>query len=68
MFRLMNNLKTTLLLASLMGIFLFVGSFWGRGGIIMALVFGGGMNIVAYFFSDKIVVPEQVVSICKYRW
>lgn len=59
MFRFFNNLKTTMLLASLMGIFLLVGSFWGQGGIIIALVFGGGMNIVAYFFSDKIALASM---------
>jgi heat shock protein HtpX len=56
MFRLVNNIKTTILLAALMGIFLAAGSMWGRNGILIALLLGGGMNIFAYFFSDKLAL------------
>jgi heat shock protein HtpX len=53
----MNNLKTTILMAALMAIFVLVGhAIGGRHGMIIALVLGGGMNVVAYFFSDKIAL------------
>jgi heat shock protein HtpX len=52
----MNNIKTVLLLGALTGIFLAIGSFWGRGGLTMALVAAAVMNFVSYFFSDKIVL------------
>jgi heat shock protein HtpX len=56
MFRFMNNVKTAMLLAALMGLFAYVGSFWGQNGMVMALMLGGLMNFVAYFFSDKIAL------------
>ena len=59
MFRLMNNIRTVLLLGALMGLFLAVGSFWGNNGIAIALVLGGFMNIFAFFFSDKIAVATM---------
>jgi heat shock protein HtpX len=53
----MNTIKTTLLLATLTGIFLFVGDQWGgQQGMLLALIFTGLMNFGAYFFSDKIVL------------
>jgi len=53
----MSNLKTTALLGALTGIFLFIGGVaGGRQGMLMALVFAGLMNFVAYWFSDKIVL------------
>jgi len=59
MARMMNNIKTVLLLAGLMGLFLYIGSFWGRQGMIMALILGGVMNFIAYFFSDKIALATM---------
>lgn len=59
MFRLMNNVRTAILLALLMSIFVAVGSIWGRQGMIMALIFGGLMNVIAYFFSDKIALATM---------
>ncbi len=59
MFRFINNLKTTVLLAAMMGLFLYVGSFWGNQGIILALVLGGFMNFFAYFFSDKLALATM---------
>jgi heat shock protein HtpX len=59
MFRFMNNVKTAMLMAALMAILIAVGSFWGRNGIMMAFMFGGVMNIVAYFFSDKIALATM---------
>ena len=49
--------KTTLLLAALTG--LLVGMGWVLGGpnlALMALIFAGIMNFVAYFFSDKLAL------------
>jgi heat shock protein HtpX len=59
MVRLVNNFKTVLLLGGMMGLFLVVGSNWGQQGLIMALVMGGAMNVVAWFFSDKIALASM---------
>ena len=42
----MNNVRTVMLLALLMALFIWVGSYWGQNGIVLALVLGGGMNIL----------------------
>jgi heat shock protein HtpX len=54
----MNNwLKTTALLAVLTGLLLWVGEMLGgQQGMVMALLFAGVINFVAYFFSDKIAL------------
>ncbi|MGD9691871.1 MAG: zinc metalloprotease HtpX [Phycisphaerales bacterium] len=54
-----NNMKTVLLMGALMGLFVAVGSVWGERGMIMALAFGGLMNVIAWFFSDKIAVAAM---------
>ena len=60
MYRLWNNLKTTMLLGALMGLCLGIGVLiGGRGAIIPALVIGGVMNVIAYFFSDKIALATM---------
>ncbi len=52
-----NWLKTTVLLAVLTGLLLWLGdALGGQQGLVMALVFAGLMNFVAYFFSDKIAL------------
>jgi heat shock protein HtpX len=52
-----NWLKTTVLLAVLTGLFLWLGdALGGRQGLILALLFAGGLNFVAYFYSDKIAL------------
>jgi len=51
-----NQIKTVLLLGGLTGIFLFIGSFFGKNGLLFALIFAGGMNFVSYWWSDKIVL------------
>jgi len=52
-----NWFKTTLLLALLTGLLLWLGDvLGGRQGLVMALAFAGVMNLVAYFFSDKIAL------------
>ncbi|GJM17848.1 MAG: protease HtpX [Phycisphaeraceae bacterium] len=54
-----NNIKTVILLGGMMGLFVAVGSMWGTGGMIMALALGGAMNVVAWFFSDKIAIKAM---------
>ena len=51
-----NNVKTVILLGLLTGMLLFIGSFWGKGGLLIALVFSIGMNFASYFFSDRIAL------------
>jgi heat shock protein HtpX len=53
----MNYLKTTILLAALTALLVGLGNlFGGQTGMIIALVFAGGMNFISYWFSDKIVL------------
>jgi len=52
-----NNLKTTVLLAGLTGLLLAFGQLWGgQQGMVFALVLAGVMNLVSYFYSDKIAL------------
>jgi heat shock protein HtpX len=53
----MNTLKTTFLLTVLTLLLLFAGgAMGGQGGMTIALIFAGIMNLGAYWFSDKIVL------------
>lgn len=66
----MNNVKTFMLMAGLMGLFLLAGQILGgANGLMIALVVGGAFNFIMYFFSDKLVLkmykahmvtPDQV--------
>ena len=52
-----NWLKTSLLMAAIMALFGVIGSYMGgASGMMMALAFGGAMNLFAYWFSDKMVL------------
>ena len=52
-----NWMKTTLLLGLLTGLLLWIGDLMGgRQGLVLALGMAGLMNLVAYFFSDKIAL------------
>jgi heat shock protein HtpX len=51
-----NNLKTVLLLGLLTGIILYIGSFWGQQGLVIALMMSVVMNFASYFFSDRIAL------------
>ena len=51
-----NQVKTAVLLALLTALLLWIGSFFGRAGLIFAAIFVGLMNIGSYWFSDRIVL------------
>jgi heat shock protein HtpX len=52
-----NTVKTTLLLGLLSGLLLAIGDLLGgQSGLVLALVVAAGMNLVSYWFSDKIVL------------
>jgi len=53
----MNNLKTFILLAGLMGLFLIAGQLLGGSqGLILAALLGFAFNFGMYFFSDRLVL------------
>jgi heat shock protein HtpX len=53
----MNNLKTFVLMAGLLGLFLLAGQLiGGSGGLLTALVIGSLFNFGMYFFSDRLVL------------
>ena len=53
----MNTIKTTMLMALLMGILIAVGgAFAGRSGAIIMLVISLLMNFITYWFSDSMVL------------
>ncbi len=49
-------LKTTILLATLTGLMVLIGSHWGTGGMIIAFLLAIIMNLGSYWYSDKIVL------------
>lgn len=55
----MNNVKTVLLLGALFGLVTWVGSFWGREGMILAAFIAVAMNFGAYWFSDTIAIKAM---------
>lgn len=59
MTRFVNNMKTVLLLGGMFGLILAIGAQFGQGGLLIALLLGGGMNIIAFFFSDKIAIASM---------
>ncbi len=55
-----NNFKTAMLMAGLMGLCLAIGyAIGGPTAMTIALVLGGAMNVVAFFFSDKIALATM---------
>lgn len=53
----MNTLRTGMLMAALMGLFLAVGYLLGREqGMFIAFVIAAGMNLFAYWNADKMVL------------
>jgi heat shock protein HtpX len=52
-----NWLKTSILMAGIVALFGVVGAaLGGSGGMMMALILAAGMNVYAYWFSDKAVL------------
>ncbi len=52
-----NQIKTAILLAAMSGLLLLIGSsFGGSGGLFIALVIALVINLLVYFYSDKIVL------------
>ncbi len=52
-----NWFKTTLLMAAILALFMLMGGMiGGRSGMLLALIFGGGMNLFAYWNSDKMIL------------
>ncbi len=52
-----NWLKTSILVAAIVALFGVVGgALGGQSGMLIALLFAAGMNIYAYWFSDKAVL------------
>jgi len=54
-----NNMKTFVLLSLLSVLILWIGSFWGSSGVVVALMFAVVTNFVGYFFSDKIALMSM---------
>ncbi|WP_265945434.1 zinc metalloprotease HtpX [Dechloromonas sp. A34] len=52
-----NWVKTAMLMAAIMALFGIVGGMiGGQSGMLLALVFGGAMNLFSYWFSDGMVL------------
>lgn len=52
-----NQFRTFILLAVLTALFVLIGdALGGTGGMVIALIFAGVMNFMAYWFSDRIVL------------
>ncbi len=53
----MHNVRTFVLLAGLMALFVLVGQMLGgTSGLVIALVIGGAFNFIMYYFSDRMVL------------
>jgi heat shock protein HtpX len=52
----MNTFKTFLFMLFLTLLLVAIGSIWGRDGMLIALIFAGGLNFLSYYYSDKIVL------------
>ena len=60
MFRFMNNVRTAMLLAGLMALFILAGQYiGGTNGMMIAFGIGCVMNFGAYFFSDKLALKSM---------
>ena len=58
-----NQIKTTFLLTIMTVFFMLIGRVLGGGpGMMIALVFAGGMNLFSYWYSDKLVLKMYRAS------
>jgi len=51
-----NQIKTVFLLGLLSALFLWIGSFWNKTGLTIAIVFVLLMNFISYWYSDKLIL------------
>ncbi|MDA1196831.1 MAG: zinc metalloprotease HtpX [Nanoarchaeota archaeon] len=58
-----NQFKTAALLAGLTGLLLWIGSYWGASGLTIAIIFSLGINVVSFWFSDKIALRMYRASL-----
>ncbi len=54
-----NGLKTAVLLGLMSAFIVFVGSLFGRGGLMIALAIAIGVNGFSYFYSDKLALRSM---------
>lgn len=54
-----NNVKTAMLLGGMFALVLVIGAQFGQNGLIIAFIAGGAMNVIAFFFSDKIALASM---------
>ncbi len=55
----MEQFKTIFLLTLLTMLFVMLGGYFGgTGGALLGLLFAGGMNFYAYFYSDKMILKH----------
>lgn len=59
MTRFFNNFKTVVLLGGMFGLVLLIGAHFGQQGLLIAFVLGGLMNVIAFFFSDRIALAAM---------
>jgi heat shock protein HtpX len=53
----MNGMKTAILLAALAALLMFIGgAFGGQGGVLLAFLVAVVINVISYWFSDRIVL------------
>ena len=58
-----NWVKTSLLMAAIVALFGAIGAMvGGQTGMLLALLFGGAMNVFAYWYSDKMVLKMYQAS------
>ncbi len=51
-----NQFKTAILLAILAALLIWIGSFFGKQGLFIGFAFAIVINVLTYFFSDKLVL------------